>query len=135
MNIQACLERKPREGHPTRMWWERKAGRIQPQTGNYERKWTPKPLRKYQNVSQGKTRDGMAGLHNSVYKKRTQCPHPIRTPKLSRKQNSLKTAKKIVVGAKYTSEPAQKQGAKRTQVRYNQYDNPYLSRRKIVYRD
>ena len=84
---------------------------------------------------EGKTRDGMAKLHNSVDKTRTQCPHPIRTPKLSRKENSLKRAKEIVVGMKYTSEPAQKQGAKRTQVRYNQYDNPYLSRRENVKRD
>ena len=61
--------------------------------------------------------------------------HTMPTPKLSRKENSSKGAKEIVVGAKYTPEPAQKQGAKGTQLRYGQYDNPYLSRRKIVYRD
>ena len=56
--------------------------------------------------------------------------HTMPTPKLSRKENSSKGAKEIVVGAKYMSEPAQTQGAKRTQVRYDQYDNPCLFRRK-----
>ena len=46
-NMEACLERKPREGHQTRRWKERNVRRSKPQTGHSERKWSPKPLQKY----------------------------------------------------------------------------------------
>ena len=126
-NMQACLERTPREGYGNRVWWERNSRRRQPRAGHEERKWNPKH---FGNINMSRRENPRR--HGRTPQLVGSNAHTMPSPKLSRKENSSKGAKEIVVGAKYTSEPAQKQGAKGPQVRYDQYDNPYLFRRKNV---